>query len=100
MNEEFVPRNFCTVADQIIDIIRRDCTFSTSRVNDIVNRIEKCKYDSGFRAPELQYMCWCDLSDILSEEFVPSNSRWETEIMFIFNDLSGTVDDYWDPEES
>lgn len=26
--------------------------------------------------------------------------EWETEIMIIFNDLSGSVDDYWDGDKN
>ena len=41
-------------------------------------------------------MSWDELANVLSLNFVPSNSRWETKIMIIFNDLSGDVDDYYD----
>lgn len=37
---------------------------------------------------------------VLSQYFIPSNSKWETEIMIIFNDLSGSVDDYWDGDKN
>lgn len=37
-----------------------------------------------------------ELAYVLSQNFVPSNSKWETKIMIIFNDLSGNVDDYYD----
>lgn len=41
-------------------------------------------------------MSWNELAYVLSQNFVPSNSKWETKIMIIFNDLSGDVDDYYD----
>lgn len=41
-------------------------------------------------------MSWDELANVLSQNFVPSNSKWETKIMIIFNDLSGDVDDYYD----
>ena len=89
-------RNIVDVADKIIKVIDEQCDFNEERVANIIEQIEKVKRDSRYRAPELVYMDWDNLAGILSQNFAPQNSRWETEIMIIFNDLSGTVDDYYE----
>ena len=88
-------RNFQKIADEIIKVIDEKCDFSEEKVTNIVEQIEKIKYSNSYKAPELQYISWNELADVLSSNFVPSNSKWETEIMIIFNDLSGKVEDYW-----
>lgn len=93
--EEFKPRNFVTVANQILDVIERDCTFSNCKKKELVDNINDCIKDNFYRAPELNYIDWNHLASVLNEFLIPSNSRWETEIMCIFGDL-GSVDDYWD----
>lgn len=89
-------RNFQTVADEIIKIIDEECDFDEERIAKIISQIEIVKKDNCYKAPELQYMSWVELSNILSKNFVPSNSKWETKIMIIFNDLNGTIEDYWE----
>lgn len=89
-------RNFNDIADKIIKVIDEKCDFDENRISNIIEQIEKVKISYCYKAPELQYMCWVDLSNILSQNFVPSNSKWETELMIIFNDLKGTVDDYYE----
>lgn len=89
-------RNIIDVAEKIIKVIDEQCDFNEERVVNVIEQIEKVKKDSNYRAPELAYMDWDNLAGILSQNFAPSNSRWETEIMIIFNDLSGTVDDYYE----
>lgn len=89
-------RNFAYIANEIIKIIKDECTFDEYRIKGIIERIEKVIHDSRYKAPELQWMSWDELSDILRTNFIPSNSKWETKIMIVFNDLSGTIDDYWD----
>lgn len=91
-------RNIVDVADKIIKVIDEQCDFNEERVASIIEQIEKLKKDSCYRAPETVYMDWNNLASILSQNFIPQNSKWETEIMIIFNDLSGTVDDYYDLE--
>lgn len=90
------PRNFQYIADEIIKIIQEDCTFDEARIGNIIEQLEKIKNDNLYKAPELQYVSWDDLSSVLSSNFVPSNSKWETELMVIFCDLSGDIEDYWD----
>ncbi len=88
-------RNFQKVADEIIKVIDEECTFNEERIVSIIERIEKVKNSNLYKAPELQYMSWDELASILANNFIPSNSKWETKIMVIFNDLSGSVEDYW-----
>ena len=88
-------RNFQKVANEIIKIIDEECDFNEERVSNIIEQIEKVKRSNFYKAPELQYMSWDELSNILSNNFIPSNSKWETKLMVIFNDL-GDVEDYWD----
>lgn len=92
-------RNIVDVADKIIKVIDEKCNFDEERVASIIEKIEKIKKSSLYKAPELAYMDWDNLANILSQNFVPQNSRWETEIMIIFNDLNGTVDDYFEVGE-
>lgn len=92
-------RNIVDVADKIIKVIDEKSNFDEERVASIIEQIEKVKRDSRYRAPETAYMDWDNLANILSQNFVPQNSRWETEIMIIFNDLNGTVDDYFEVGE-
>lgn len=80
-------RNFQKVADEIIKIIDEECDFNEERVSNIIEQIEKVKRSNCYKAPELQYMSWDELSNILSNNFIPSNSKWETKLMVIFNDL-------------
>ena len=89
-------RNFQKIADEIIKVIDEECDFNEERIIDIIEQIEKIKDSNCYKAPELQYMSWNELANILSQNFFPSNSKWETKIMIIFNDLSGDVDDYYD----
>lgn len=88
-------RNFQKIADEIIKVIDEECDFAEEKIIDIIEQIEKVKKSNCYKAPELQYMSWDELANILSQNFVPSNSKWETKIMIIFNDLSGSVDDYY-----
>lgn len=89
-------RNFIYIANEIIKIIKEECTFSKYKVKSIIEDIEKIINDNRYKAPELQWISWEELSKILSVNFIPSNSKWETKIMIIFNDLSGNIEDYWD----
>ena len=91
------PRDFFEIADKIISVIERKCTFSEELTCHIIDQIEKCKNSARFRAPELGPLNWQCLADVLSHNFVPSNSLWETEIMVIFNDLSEKPEDYYEP---
>lgn len=88
-------RNIVNIANRIIAVIDEQCDFNEEKKADIIKEIERVKRDSCYRAPELAYMDWNNLASILSQNFIPSNSRWETEIMIIFNNLSGSVDDYF-----
>lgn len=92
-------RNIVTVADEIIKVILEECDFDENLIANIIEDIEKVKKDSFYRAPELAYLDWVSLSNILGHYFIPSNSRWETKIMIIFNDLDGTVDDYFQEQK-
>lgn len=78
-------RNFQEIADEIIKVIDEECDFDEERVSNIIEQIEKAKQSNGYKAPELQYMSWDELANILSNNFVPSNSKWETQLMMIFN---------------
>lgn len=89
-------RDFQEIADEIIKVIDEECDFAEERIANIIEQIEKIKNSNRYKAPELQYMSWNELAYVLSQNFVPSNSKWETKIMIIFNDLSGNVDDYYD----
>ena len=89
-------RNFQEIADEIIKVIDEECDFNEERIANIIEQIEKIKNSNRYKAPELQYMSWDELANVLSQNFVPSNSKWETKIMIIFNDLSGDADDYYD----
>ena len=88
-------RNFQTIADEIIKVIDEECDFDEERVTNIIEQIEAVKNSNRYKAPELQYVSWDELAAILGENFVPSNSKWETKLMIIFNDLSGDIEDYW-----
>lgn len=88
-------RNFQKIADEIIKVIDEECDFDKERITNIIEQIEKVKKSNCYKAPELQYISWNELANILSQNFIPSNSKWETKIMIIFNDLSGSVDDYY-----
>ena len=90
------PRNFQEIADKIIKVIDEKCTFNEERITNIIEQIEKIKKDNCYKAPELQYVSWEELSSVLSNNFIPSNSKWETELMVIFCYLSGDIEDYWD----
>lgn len=89
-------RNFQDIADKIIKIIDEECDFNEERTTNIIEEIEKIKHSNRYKAPELQYISWNELAYVLSKNFVPSNSKWETKIMIIFNNLSGNVDDYYE----
>lgn len=88
-------RNIIKVADDIINIIKEKCTFDKDKKEGIIIAINNIKTDACYRAPELAYIDWRNLANILSKNFIPSNSKWETEIMILFNDLDGTVEDYY-----
>ncbi len=89
-------RNFAYIANEIIKIIKEECPWMKEKVDMIVECIEKTIQNNQYKAPELQWVSWDKLSDILRTNFIPSNSKWETKIMIVFNDLSGTIEDYWD----
>ena len=88
-------RNFQKIADKIIKVIAEECNFDEGRITNIIEQIENVKKNNCYKAPELQYISWNKLANILSQNFIPSNSKWETKIMIIFNDLSGSVEDYY-----
>ena len=88
-------RDFSEIADKIIKIIKDQCDFGDERVSTIINEIEKIKSSDHYRAPELKFMSLNSLADLLTDNFNPSNSKWEMELLFIFNDLSGSADEYW-----
>ena len=88
-------RSFQTVADEIIKVIDEECDFNEERIASIIETIEKIKNSNRYKAPELQYISWNELAGVLGDNFVPSNSKWETKLMMIFNDLSGNIEDYW-----
>lgn len=90
-------RNFQKIADKIIKVIDEECNFDEGRITNIIEQIENVKKNNCYKAPELQYISWNELANILSQNFIPSNSKWETKIMIIFNDLSGSVEDYYQP---
>ena len=87
-------RNFQEVADKIIKVIEEECTFDEERVSNIIEQIKKVKRSNCYKAPELQYMSWDELANVLSSNFIPSNSKWETKLMIIFNNL-GDDDCEW-----
>jgi len=88
-------RNFQKIADEIIKVIEEECDFDEGRIESILDQIDIVKRSNYYKAPELEYMSWDELQSILSKYFVPSNSKWETKIMIIFNDLKGSIEDYW-----
>ena len=94
-NKDYKPRNLIEIADKIIEVISSHSDLKKERADMIINQIEATKRSYSYSAPEITYLRWEELANILSRYFIPSNSRWETEIMIIFNDLSGTVDDYY-----
>lgn len=98
--QDHKSRNLIEIADKIIYVIKNHSNLKVDRADEIINQIEKVKKSYIYTAPEITYMCWEELSKVLSVYFIPSNSKWETEIMVIFNDLSGSVDDYWDGDDS
>lgn len=93
--EEFKPRDFIEVAKQILEVIKEKCTFDLDRKCEICNDIAVCMNNHYYRAPEAYYMDWFDLAEILTNNFIPSNSLWETELMVIFDDLKGKPEDYF-----
>lgn len=92
-------RDFTKTANRIIDVIKEKSDLDLEKKNNIISRIEMIKNESGYRAPELSYINWNELGKLLSFYFNPKNSKWEMEILVIFNDLKGTVDDYWEGEK-
>lgn len=83
MNKEYKPRNFSKVANKLIKIIKNKCEWESKQ--DIIEEINKVIYDSCYKAPELMYICWNDLADILNANFNPDNSDWEQELCNIFS---------------
>lgn len=98
--KKYKPRNLIKIADEIINVIKSHSNLKVEKADEIIKQIERVKKDYSYTAPEITYMCWEELSKVLSHYFVPSNSKWETEIMIIFNDLSGSIDDYWDGDDN
>ncbi len=94
-NKDYKPRNLIEIADKIIEVISSHSNLKKERADMIINQIEKVKKNYSYSDPEITYLRWEELADILNRYFIPSNSRWETEIMIIFNNLSGTVKDYY-----
>ena len=92
-------RDFIKIANRIIDVIKEKSDLDLEKKNDIISRIEMIKNEGRYRAPELSYINWNELGKLLSFYFNPKNSKWEMEILVIFNDLKGTVDDYWEGEK-
>ena len=69
-------RDFQEIADEIIKVIDEECDFAEERIANIIEQIEKIKNSNRYKAPELQYMSWNELAYVLSQNFVPSNSKW------------------------
>lgn len=83
MTENYKPRNLAKVAGKIKDIIIDN--YNSKFKEDIINEIDRIIYDSGYKAPELMYMCWDSLAYVLNANFNPDNSDWEKEIRDIFS---------------
>lgn len=79
MNKDYKPRSLSKVANKLIEIIKDNCNFENKQ------EINKVIYDSCYKAPELIYICWYDLADILNANFNPNNSDWEQELCNIFS---------------
>lgn len=77
------PRNLAVVANKLLEIIKNNCEFENKQ--EIIEEIKEVIYDSRYKAPELMYMCWYDLADILNANFNPNNSKWEQELCDIFS---------------
>ena len=93
-------RNITDIINKIILIINEKSSLEDKKKSQIINELEKVKKDCCYRAPELAYIDWNNLAMILNAYFIPSNSKWETEIMIIFNDLQGSIEDYWQGDEN
>ena len=81
-----MERNLINIADGIIKIINEECTFDEDIIFHVIVHIEDIKKSYSFRAPELQYLSWCELSEVLSGCFNPCNSQWEEKIRKLFAD--------------
>lgn len=80
-------RDLIVIADKIIDVIRKNCTWDEVETNGIIGQIEDVKSSHMYRAPELASLGWHELADILCDNFNPDNSGWEKKIQIIFNDM-------------
>ena len=83
MNKDYKPRSLPKVANKLIEIIKDNCNFENKQ--GIIEEINKVIYDSRYKAPELIYICWNDLADILNANFNPNNSDWEQKLCDIFS---------------
>lgn len=73
--KEYKPRNLITIADEIINtiadeiinIIKTHSDLKVERADEVIRKIEKVKKDYRYTAPEITYMCWEELSKVLSQ---------------------------------
>lgn len=80
--ENYKARNFGKVASKIKNIIKDN--YNSELKYPIIKEIDRIIYDSRYKAPELMYMCWSNLENVLNAFFNPDNSEWEKEICDIF----------------
>lgn len=78
-------RDIIKVSNKIIDVIKEKCSFEESKKEEIIKKIEHIQNGALYKAPELMYMCWYDLADVLNSNFNADKSEWENEIKKIFN---------------
>ena len=78
-------RSFQKIADVIIKVIDEECDYDENLIVEIIDRIEEAKKSNLYKAPELQYMSWNELADILNFYFDPDHSEWEMKIAKTFS---------------
>lgn len=80
------PRSLSVIADAIKNVIITESNLSENKKEHLINSIDKIKEDCLYTAPELMYMRWCALHDLLVDNFNTTQNMkpYEDKIFGIF----------------
>lgn len=78
-----MERNLIIIADEIIKVISENC--KDERKDIIIRDIESVKESYRYKAPEMTYISWNELANVLNNHLNVGGSEWENEINKIFS---------------
>jgi hypothetical protein len=73
-----MARNLTTVIDEILEVVPETETSLRAQINSV-------RDSSIFSAPEVMYLFWTELFEILVDEIGEPEEEWEFKVQLIFS---------------